>query len=179
MLRELQHVEDMLDGAFGYERELIDGLPSHRQVTLERYRLLWDIRVERTLTKQGLIAGSHQDKLRARFAQALMVAQVSPPDDLFDQLWEQDVGVHSDLFTWSSDPKAWFESLTGQERVQSTRALGDPCPICTFPTFDWFPLAEPAQQELVARLRRARAGWNVSDGMCRQCAETFLSGVLT
>lgn len=178
MLRELQHVEDMLDPAFGYEREVIDGLPSHRQVTLERYRLLWDIRVERILTKQGLIARSHPTKLRERFAQAFMVAQISPPDGLFDRLWEQDVGAHSDLFTWSNDPRAWFESLTGQVRARNTRALGDPCPICTFPTFDWFPLTEPVQQELVARLRRARAGWDVSDGMCRQCAETYLSGVL-
>lgn len=53
--RELQHVADMLDPAFGYERELPahDADPARANLLRERYRAVWDATVD------GRLSGRH------------------------------------------------------------------------------------------------------------------------
>lgn len=55
--RELQHVADMLDPAFGYERELPadDTDPARANLLRERYRVVWEATVEgRLAARHGL-----------------------------------------------------------------------------------------------------------------------------
>jgi hypothetical protein len=70
--RELQHVADMLDPAFGYERELPpDGAdPARANLLRERYRLVWETTVEGRLSRRHGIEPQARAARLAEFARA-------------------------------------------------------------------------------------------------------------
>lgn len=72
--RELQHVADMLDPAFGYERELPadDADPARANLLRERYRAVWDVTVD------GRLAARHGLELQALQARRSAFARVFP-----------------------------------------------------------------------------------------------------
>lgn len=177
VMRELQHVEDMLDPEFGYERSSVDGLPSHQQTTVERYRLLWDIRVERILTQQRLVLRRQETQLRGKFDRAFVSTANNLQREAFDHLWSQRVGSHTELLRWANDPRLLFRM--GSDDAENPNALsdGDPCPVCSFPTFDWYAPSESNKDRVLALVRESVPDWKLSAGVCRQCAETLLSGV--
>jgi hypothetical protein len=69
---ELQHVADMLDPAFGYQRELpVDGDdPARANLARERYRAVWDATVHGRLgSRHGFEAKTREDR-RSAFVRA-------------------------------------------------------------------------------------------------------------
>ena len=172
MLRELQHAEDMLDETFGYVPESIDGLPSQQQVVRDRYGVLWRIRVEAALVRLGLLDGSGESRLRSQFEQTFTLAGVAPPAGAFSSLWNGTAVTHAQLLSWASDPRAWLHRT--DDRC-SSKVLGAPCPTCRFPTFDWFEDTDSWDDDFVTRVRQSAPAWTQDQGICRQCAETFLS----
>ena len=72
--RELQHVADMLDPAFGYERELPadDADPARANLLRERYRVVWEATVE------GRLAARHGLEPQARAARLSAFASTFP-----------------------------------------------------------------------------------------------------
>lgn len=177
VLRELQHVEDMLNPEFGYEPDSIDGLPSHQQTTLERYRLLWDIRVERILIEQGLLARSREMQLRGQFERAFFAMANQSWQAVFDRLWDQAARSHGELLRWANDPRLLLGECTGSTEPPNGLSEGAPCPVCSFPTFDWYKPSVSNKDRLLALVRQSLPEWELSTGLCRQCAETFLSAV--
>lgn len=173
MLRELQHVEDMLDEAFGYVSESIDGLLPQQQVVRDRYSMLWSIRVEAALRRRGLLSRSHESRLRGQFERAFRVAGVPPPPEPFGSVWNQACVRHAQLLAWARNPREWLRQAND---ATSSRALGEPCPTCRFPTFDWLDRAGCWNADLVSSVQQSSPAWTPNDGICRQCAEIFLSG---
>jgi hypothetical protein len=55
---EFLHLADMLDPAFGYQRELppAEAGPAHDQLVRSRYRVLWDVTIDGRLVSHGLAA---------------------------------------------------------------------------------------------------------------------------
>jgi len=174
MLRDLQHVEDMLDEHFGYTPESLDGLPAHQRVMQDRYRVLWDIRVEVSLYRRGLVDGSRERPLWRLFERAFTVGDDRPTRGLFEQVWQADHLAHAQLFAWARDPRAWLRGHAGGAPDARHTMSGEPCPLCRFPTFDWYDFSgEPS--ETVARIQRHQPDWQPNEGACRQCAETYLA----
>lgn len=70
--RELQQVADMLDPAFGYERELsacaLD--PAAAGLLRERYRVLWDATVEGRLSRRYGLDPTAREARRSEFSRA-------------------------------------------------------------------------------------------------------------
>jgi len=178
MLRELQHAEDMLDEAFAYVPESIDGLPSQQQVVRDRYGVLWNIRVEAALVRRNLIAQERRSSLISQFCRAFVVAGAQPPQEMFDRLWDHGVGSHAQMLDWSKDPRAWLGLLTGSGGSAGSHTMGGSCPVCTFPTFDWYEPSASDEDRIAQQIRHTVPGWDSSAGICRQCAETYLSNVL-
>jgi len=179
LLRELQHVEDMLDPDFAYEATSIDGLPSSQQVTRDRYRILWDIRVEAMLQRRMLLTHSRESRLRAKFLRAFTMAGQEPPAEFFQRVWDQAGGTHAELLQWSQAPHKWFGRFMPGHMDWETQGAGTLCPLCRFPTFDWYPLPATEASQLAPRIRQSVPAWDAVDGICRQCAETLLPEVLT
>lgn len=175
MLRELQHVEDMLDEAFGYVPESIDGLPSQQQVVRDRYRILWDVRVEAALLSRDLLARHGESHLRSRFQRAFTIAGKEPQPGLFDQVLEREATTHAQLMECAKNPREWLPGSTGQPFADSYASPGAPCPICRFPTYDWYASTTPWDDDVLSSIRESAPEWTPDDGICRQCAETFQS----
>lgn len=171
MLRELQHAEDMLDEAFGYKPASIDGLPSQQQVVRDRYGVLWNIRVEAALASRGLVVRSNESRLRSQFEQTFTLAGVAPPAEAFVSVWDRACVTHTQLLSWAADPRAWLHRANNRPTLE---VLGDACPACRFPTFDWFERSDSWDDEFVGKVRQSAPTWTPDDGICRQCAETSL-----
>ena len=176
MLRELQHVEDMLDEAFGYVPESIDGLPSHQQVVRDRYRILWDIRVEAILNRRGLLKCAAKPRLWSLFERAFTFAGFQPTRALFQTVWDHEGGSHAQMFTWAIEPRKWLLAEMGQDHTGAQSGLGEPCPLCRFPTFDWCDWPNACDPRIEINIRETVPEWRPADGICRQCAETLEAG---
>jgi len=173
ILRELQHVEDMLDEAFGYVPDAIDGLPVQQQVVRDRYGVLWDVRVEAALERRRLLGSSAKARVWRLFERAFTVGGLQPHRALFEDVWQCRSLSHSTLLAWAREPRAWLRESLGQGQVTSSASPGEPCPMCGFPTFDWWALSDAQDKRIGPRIRESVPGWNPSDGLCRQCAETL------
>lgn len=178
LLRELQHVEDMLDEAFGYEPDLIDGFPSQQQVARDRYCVLWDIRIEKILDREGLIARCNKLQLNRRFLKAFTTGGRSPSPVNLELLWETELATHAEILRRATGSFDWLCETKNTNKVRQTISAGSQCPMCGFPTFDWFEVSDSRHERLGQMVRETVVAWTPGDGICRQCAETMLSSSL-
>ena len=74
----------MLDPAFEYCREEIDGLPSRQNLIRDRYRVLWDIYIEARLIHMGLGDAFQLTQLRRMFARAFSSELENCPSNSFE-----------------------------------------------------------------------------------------------
>ncbi|MFQ5591544.1 MAG: hypothetical protein ACE5HE_10310 [Phycisphaerae bacterium] len=175
MLRELQHVEDMLDASFDYVPESIEGLPPRQQVVRDRYRVLWDIRVEAALARRGLLVHTDKVRLERQFVHAFTIGGARPELGLFDGVWKREHVPHPQLLAWAKDARAWVGNGAQQQVGAPATTPGESCAVCGFPTFDWYTPADELHEAVRRSIRQARPDWSPPDGICRQCAETFIS----
>jgi hypothetical protein len=87
--RELQHVADMLDPAFGYEAALpasVAGGPRGRAVR-DHYRVLWDAGVDGRLVRRGMLPGTARQDRLADLARAFPHLGAAVLDRIFDAPW--------------------------------------------------------------------------------------------
>jgi hypothetical protein len=70
--RELLHVADMLDPAFGYLKELpsVERDPAVVNLLRERYRVLWDATIDGRLCREGLLGTRARAVGLSEFARA-------------------------------------------------------------------------------------------------------------
>ena len=175
LMRELQHVEDMVDPSFGYAPEAIAGFPSQQQLARDRYCVLWDIRIERILESQGLIERCQRLRLAQTFRRAFTVGGRPPAPDVFERLWEGETASHVDILCKAGGSLDWVGDSTQVSECCTTNSSGSLCPMCGFPTYDWFELDASADAWFDGRVRERIGEWRPTDGICRQCAETILS----
>jgi hypothetical protein len=169
--RELLKIADMLDESFGYSPALPALSPSEQNLIRDRYRVLWDIYVERRLADAGHSPNPLQEKVRSAFVRAFTFRGSAPATDCFDQVWEVAAATHGQLLSWSINP----ESLPGWTAGDDPSALqaGRKCPLCGFPTYDWFTFGRAGGVSLAGIIRDSHPNWTTAVGACRQCVETY------
>lgn len=169
--RELQKVSDMLDDAFAYTTELPDASPTEQNLIRDRYRVLWDIHVERRLSDAGHSSHACEERVRRAFERAFTFRGAAPTGACFSRLWELTVTTHAQLLRWALDPTM----LPGWVAADDATALraGQKCPLCGFPTYDWYPFANDCDERVVQTIADAHPGWSHADGACRQCVEIY------
>jgi hypothetical protein len=158
---ELEHVSDMVDPGFGYERELpgAGAGPAHDALVRERYRAAWDASIDGRLFRRGALGPSERETRRRDFARAFPV--------LGDALEAQF--------------RRWFDDAAPTHRAILAFALSPPglggtpgrCPVCALPAQDLDPHPERLPAAVLGEVVRSRPGWRPEDGLCGRCAELF------
>jgi hypothetical protein len=174
--RELLHVADMLDERFGYVREGIAGLPARQNLVRDRYRVLWDIYIEGRLDREGRSDAAMARSLRGAFNQAFSGRAPHAYDRAFSQVFDTPVLTHRRLLDWAHDPGGLFDK-EAKSLPPMRQSSGERCPLCGFPTHDWFEFSEDGNGSVASRIERDHANWSAESGACRQCAEIYAAGV--
>lgn len=168
---DLLKVSDMLDEAFAYSPEAPSANRPRQNLIRDRYRALWDIYVTSRLRLEKRHAERHEHIARNRFIQAF-TSQGRPPNAACcDALMRMSRPNHSQLLQWAMTPHTlpeWSSAESDHEQP------GQACPLCGFPTYDWYP-AEMLEQALVDQMAEILPSWGLQSGMCRQCVETLRS----
>lgn len=163
---ELAHLADMVSPGFRYDPATgaAARTPSQQRLVLERYRLLWALRIDGGLTRRGLPSLGGVDRRRLEFEKAFRFVPEPRRSRVFQGLWDGTIATHADLLHLASDPR----ELEGRREP----VPGAPCPLCGFPTFQWVePDAIPPRA--AARIRVEFPDWSAGEPMCARCAEIY------
>ena len=163
---ELTHLQDMVDPAFGYARELdVAGhTASPQRLTRERYRVLWDVTIDGRLLNGGRAGIATRDQRWAEFDRAYSFWPESRRQTVFDLLWNGPAPSHQQLLVHACDPR-------GLHSAQQPLP-GAPCPLCSFPTFDWAD-CRAIKPESLAAIQAQYPVWTAAQGACQRCVEVF------
>jgi len=152
--RELLHVADMIDPAFGYRPQLPASTagPVYDQLVRERYAALWSASVIGRLLRRG------RAEEGARAAALERVRRVFGPtsEALAARLLDGPRPTHGELLELARAPAA---------------AAGAPCPLCRFPSA--VHEVDGLEPEVVAAVRAAHPRWRRERGLCPRCADLY------
>lgn len=181
MRRELFHVADMVDERFAYQREVMAGMPSRQNLVRDRYRVLWDVYVEGRLAQQGRDDERTIELLRGAFKRVFAGFDVAACEEVFHRVFHADTITHDRLLKWARAPNTLFDDDSGNGRASASAHCtpGDLCPLCRFPTYDWFDFQQGADDTLTTTIRVNHPDWSSESGACRQCAEIYAAASAT
>jgi len=169
--RELLKVADMLDAAFGYSPSLPAVHHARQNLIRDRYRVLWDAYVEARLRRTHPDTASPSAGLRERFERAFAHGGSLSSAASLDLLLQLTATTHPRLLEWALQP----ETLPGWQATASDPAHppGELCPLCSFPTYDWYDFGNDRDRCLQFAISQAQPAWHHDLGACRQCVETY------
>lgn len=173
---ELMHVADMLDPAFGYERDLpaSDDGPSRDNIQRDRYRVLWDVTIDGRLARAGgdsrgsrLPEGpaNHSDCVRDARCKEFAATFSMLGDDCrsaFDQWFDNDHPTHAALAAFAITPGG-----------AGTTGDSGRCPLCRFPVARLDPRPERLSSTTIAAIRDHHPSWEIEQGLCPQCLDLY------
>lgn len=160
--RELLHVADMLDPAFGYRKELpgVETDPAVVNLLRERYRVLWDATIDGRLCRGGLLG------VRARAARLFEFAHAFPM--LSDS-------AETAFAPWFDGPRPTHATMVAF--IQEPRGPGTDdegrCPLCRLPTPSLERGTEGLDRDVLRAIERDYPGWRPEHGRCARCAEVY------
>jgi hypothetical protein len=166
--RELLHVSDMLDPAFGYEPRLPrspTGPPEDRLVR-DRYAVLWNCSVDGRLAGSGRLGGEARLRRLAEFAQAFACLGDSVAT-CFERIFTGPRPIHSVLVALASDPESAFGMSRAGHRIARR------CPLCAFPAAALEPAPDRLPESVAGAIRSEFPSWTPARGICRQCADLY------
>lgn len=104
MRRDLLHIADMLDDAFGYERAEFSGPLAQQNLQRDRYRVLWDTYVEGRLYREGRTSDAELGPLERSFDRVFTGASPILGSRGFSHVFRAPALTHSDLMGWAVVP---------------------------------------------------------------------------
>jgi hypothetical protein len=156
---ELLHVEDMLDPAFDYQRDVPapEEGAVYEKLLRDRYRVLWNTSVDGRLAVRGQLAKGGETRRRQEFLATF-------------SMLEAEAEAHFERLFHGSRP-SHHEFLSFARSVEG-RAAGR-CPLCRFPTARFRGEGAPLDVRVEEAIRRDFPGWSRSQGICMQCADLY------
>ncbi len=79
------------------------------------------------------------------------------------------------LLDWAIDPTTLFNEGSVSRPARKRQSPGEDCPLCGFPTHDWFEFPADDSHSVVDAIRVSHPAWRPESGACRQCAEMYTS----
>lgn len=175
--RELLHISDMVDPAFGYARWSAEGTPAQDNLVRDRYRVLWDAWVEARLIREGRGAEGAAARVGRMMERAFAGFDDAARCAALDRILAAEALTHAELLAWAREPEGLLGERCGAGSAGSGRPdPGDPCPLCGFSTFDWFEFGGASGERAARSISEAKPSWRVEQGACRQCAEIYAYG---
>jgi hypothetical protein len=141
---------------------------SQQRLTRERYRVLWDVTIDGRLLNGGRASIATREQRWAEFDRAYSFWPENRRHTVFDSLWNGPAPSHQQLLVHASDPR-------GLHSAQQPLP-GAPCPLCSFPTFDWADCHALKKESLAAILAQYPA-WTAEQGVCQRCVEVFAAAL--
>ncbi len=166
--RELLHVADMLDPAFGYAPEAFAAAARRVPPALlrGRYRVLWAVLVDGRLVRRGWAPpGVRAARLR-EFARMfpMLGARAAAA---FGRFFDGPGVTHAELVAFAAEP------VQASSSARRGPHAGERCPLCGCPTYAFEPAPERLPPAVRERIRRGAPAWDPADGLCRQCADLY------
>lgn len=164
--RELLHVADMLDPAFGYSPRDPVAVVLPAALFRARYGVLWDVLVEGRLVRRGWApAAVRAQRLREFTATFPMLGDET--EAAFAHLFDGDPLTHADLLRLAIEPERVLRSGRGGPHP------GERCPLCACPSHTFAPDPDRLPQAIQERIHRGFPRWQPTDGLCQQCADLY------
>lgn len=176
MRRDLMQIHDMLDPRFGYRRETLEGQPARQNLIRDRYHVLWEISVMGRLTREGKTGDPEMLRLRADVDRIFAHAEPEAREALFSRFQTDGLLTYDELMDVAQG-HGGLGDPSGGEPETSAAQPGAPCPLCAFPTFDWFDFGPDPKGPLVSEIAASHPGWRPDRGACRQCAELYAASL--
>jgi hypothetical protein len=156
---ELLHVEDMLDPAFGYERELPTPEEGevYEKLLRDRYRVLWNTTVDGRLAARGQLTAGGEARRRREFM-ATFPALATDAEKQFEKFFHGHRPSHGELVSFA-------RSVEGKSAGR--------CPLCRFPTARLRGLGQPLDPRVERAIRGDFPGFLPFQGICVQCADLY------
>jgi hypothetical protein len=163
--RELRHVADMLDPAFGYEPRLPGGGPgrTHERLVRDRYRAAWNASVNGRLVREGKLDASARERSWEEFTAVFGTLDDAAPG-AFAELFADLAPTHAGLIALATAPRA---VVVGPEAGPVA------CPLCGCPSA--WGLVDGATLDVASRMEIGGdfPDWTPRAGCCRQCADLY------
>jgi len=160
--RELLHVADMLDPAFGYLKELpsVETDPAALNLLRERYRVLWDATVDGRLWREGRLGTRARADRLSEFARA------------FPMLRET---AQAAFAPWFDGPRSTHAAIVAfiQEPLGPGTADEARCPLCRLPACVLERGPAGLDRDVWRAIERDHPGWRPEQGRCARCAEAY------
>jgi len=160
--RELLHVADMLDPAFGYRKELpsLDTDPAIVNLLRERYRVLWDASIDGRLCRDGLLGERARATRLLEFARAFPMLSDSA-ETAFAPWFDGPRSTHTGIVAFIEEPRGPGTADEGR------------CPLCRLPTPALERGSEGLDRDVLRAIERDHPGWRFERGRCARCAEVY------
>jgi len=160
--RELLHVADMLDPAFGYRKELpgIDTDPAMVNLLRERYRVLWDASIDGRLCCEGLLDTRARAARLAEFARAFPMLSDSA-EVTFAPWFDGPRPSHAAMVAFIQEPRGPGTADAGR------------CPLCRLPTPALERGFEGLDPEVLHAIQHDHPDWRPEHGRCARCVEVY------
>jgi hypothetical protein len=161
---ELEHVADMTDPEFGYQRDLppSDAGPSYDNLLRDRYRAVWDATVDGRLFHRGLLGEAAREARRAEFARAFPMLEPRT-EEHFRRWFDEPRPTHAAIVAFALHPPG-------------PAGGGGRCPLCGFPTPKLDPHPERIPAPALREMERTHPAWRPEQGLCAQCADLLIAG---
>ena len=165
---ELLHIADMLDPAFGYQPALppLDTGPTHERLLRERYRVLWDSRIDGRLVRLGWAPPALRDHRLREFATTFPMLGDRAAEALAG-FFDGDVATHAELVRFACAPETFLGRRSGPPHQ------GERCPLCRFPTHAFEPQPAQLARQVLDGIRANFPAWEPIRGICQQCADMY------
>ena len=165
---EFMHIADILDPQFGYTPVLPKSEfgPAHEGLVRERYRILWDARIDGRLFRRGWAPAGIREKRLAEFAATFSIRD-REAEEKFRPFFDSDSQTHSELMAFAVNPGTKIDrSLGGKSQAR-------PCPLCRFPSFSIIEGAVGLSTEARDEITVDFPEWLPEQGLCCQCADLY------
>ncbi len=172
LLHECGHVEDMLDERFGYGQGLTETTGRIPGLTGKRFGFLWDCAVDGRIRLAGKTPARNMEELAE---EGLRLFHALPREALavvVRRLGEERP-TYGSLLAWAGNPAvlAAWAGVAGDLRGEAPEPrLGDPCPLCGFPTHDW---ADAIPSPIAGLVQADFPTWQPEAGACGRCLEAY------
>ena len=168
--RELRHVADMLDPAFGYSPELPPSAGrGHERLVRDRYRAAWNATVDGRLMRAGVLPATVREQRWAEFAAVFGTLDDAAPG-AFAALFDDPAPTHARLLALATAPRTVVVGADAGPVV---------CPLCGCPSARGLVDGTLLHDAVLDEIRIEFPDWTPEDGACRQCADLFAARPLS
>jgi hypothetical protein len=166
---ELQHVADMLDPEFGYERSTPAGTsPAYANLLRDRYRVLWDTTIDGRLCRRGLLDPAVEELRRREFSATFGMLEEPSREESFQRYFRSLQPRHRELWSFASQPLTAGDRGTGPH-------VSRRCPLCSLPTVSFHPNPKELGPAVLSAIHQDFSAWSPDRGLCFQCADLYAS----